>query len=65
MYTLLHLKWIANKVLLYSTGNLAQCNVAAWMGGAFGGECIHVYIWLSPFPVYLKLTTLLISSTLI
>ena len=32
----------------------AQCYVAAWMGGEFGGECIHVYGWLSPFAVHLK-----------
>ena len=25
MYTLLHLKWISNKVLLYSTGDSARC----------------------------------------
>ena len=25
MYTLLYLKWITNKDLLYSTGNSAQC----------------------------------------
>ena len=36
MYTLLYLKWITNKDLLYSTGNSAQCYVAAWMGGEFG-----------------------------
>jgi len=28
-YTLLNLKWISNKVLLYSIGNSAQCYVAA------------------------------------
>ena len=44
MYTLLHLKWLTNKVLLYSTGNSAQCYVAVWMGGEFGGEKIHVYV---------------------
>ena len=27
-----------NNVLLYSTGNSAQCYVAAWMGGESGGE---------------------------
>jgi len=45
MYTLLYLKWITNKVLLYSTGNSAQCYVAAWMGGEFGGRmdtCIYM-----------------------
>ena len=30
----------------------AQCCVAAWMGGEFGGEWIRVYVW--PFTVYLK-----------
>ena len=56
-YTLLYLKLITNKDLLYSTGNSAQCYVAAWVGGESGGEWIHVYIWLSPFAVLLKLTT--------
>ena len=37
-YTLLHLKWITNKDLLYSTENSAQCYVAAWMGGDLGGR---------------------------
>ena len=55
MYTLLYLKWITNKDVLYSTGNSAQCYVAAWMGREFGGEWIHVYVWLSPFAVCLKL----------
>ena len=41
MYTLLYFKWI-NKDLLYSTGNSAQCYVAAWMGGEFGGESCSV-----------------------
>ena len=55
MYTLLYLKWVANKDLLYSIWNSAQCCVATWMGGEFGGEWIHVYVWLSPFVVHLKL----------
>ena len=29
MYTLLYLKWITSKDLLYSTGNVAQYHVAA------------------------------------
>ena len=57
MYTLLYLKWITNEDLLDSTGNSAQCYVAAWVGGESGGEWIHVYIWLSPFALLLKLTT--------
>ena len=56
MYTLPYLKWISNKGLLRSTGNSAQCYVTAWMGGEFGGEWIHVYVWLSPFAVHLKLS---------
>ena len=42
--------------LLYSTGNSAQCYVAAWMGGEFWGEWIHVCVWLSPFAVHLRLS---------
>ena len=44
VYTLLYLKWIANKDLLYSTENSVQCCVAAWMRGEFGGDWIHVYV---------------------
>ena len=57
-YTLLYLKWITNNILLYSTGNSVQCYVAAWMGGEFGGEWIHVYVWLGPFSIHLKLSQL-------
>ena len=54
---LLYLKWIN---LLYSTGNSAQFYVAAWMGGEFGREWTHVYVWLSPFTVHnIVITTLL------
>ena len=35
-YTLLYLKRITNKDLLYTIGNSAQCYAAAWMGGEFG-----------------------------
>ena len=56
MYTLLHLKWITNKVLLHSTGNSAYCYVTAWMGGEFRGERTRVNVWLSPFAVHLKLS---------
>ena len=54
MYTLLYLKWITNKVPLYSIWNSAQCYVAAWVEGEFGRKWIHVCIWLSPFAVHLK-----------
>ena len=56
MHTLLYLKWITNKDLLCSTGNSAECYMAAWMGGESGGEWIHVYVWLSPSAVDLKLS---------
>ena len=35
--------------------NSPQCYVVAWMGGEFGGEWIHLYAWLSPFTIHLKL----------
>ena len=38
MYTLLYLKWITNKDLLYSTWNSPQSYVAAWAGEEFRGE---------------------------
>ena len=44
------------------TANSAQCYVAAWMGGEFGREwihvyvCIYIYVWLGPFAVHLKLS---------
>ena len=56
MYMLLYLKWITTRGLLSSTGNSARHYVAAWMGGEFGGKWIHVYVWLSPFAVHLKLS---------
>ena len=42
LYTLLYLKWIANKGLLYSTCGSAQCHVAVWRGGVFRGEWMYV-----------------------
>ena len=55
MSTLLYLKWITEKDLLNSTWNSAQRYVVAWMAGEFGGEWMHVHVWLSPFTVHLKL----------
>ena len=48
MYTLVYLKCITNKDLLYITENSSHCYVTAWMGGKFGGEWIYVYVRLSP-----------------
>ena len=56
MYTLQYLKWKTSKELLYSTWNSAQCKVVAWVGEKYGGECIHIHVWLSPFTAYLKLS---------
>ena len=55
MDTLLRLTWRTSKDLLDSIGYSAQCHVAAWMGGEFGGEWINAYVWLSPFAVHLQL----------
>ena len=53
MYTLLYLKWITNKDLLYSTWNSAQGYVPTWMGEqGLGEEWVHVYVWLSPSAVH-------------
>ena len=41
MSTLLYLKWITNKDLLYSTWKSAQGYVAAWMGREFEGEWLY------------------------
>ena len=45
LYTLLFLKWIINKDLLYSTGDSVQCYVAAWIGRESGGEWMHVCVY--------------------
>ena len=60
MYTLLYLRWITNKVLLYSTENSFQCYVEAWMGGEFVGEWIHVYVTAESFYYPLKTTAALL-----
>ena len=46
------------------TGHSAQSYVAAWMGEGFGGERIHVYVWLNHFPVHSKLSQHCESVTL-
>ena len=54
--TLLCLTRRTSKDLLSSTGNSAQCHVAAGMGGESGGEWICVYVWPSPFAAHLGLS---------
>ena len=56
MYTPLYLKQMTNKDILFSSWNSSQHYAAVWMGGEFGGEWMHVYVWLSPFAVHLKLS---------
>ena len=43
-YTLLYLKWITNKDLLYSTRNSVQCCVAAWTEVGSLGENGYMYM---------------------
>ena len=61
--TLLSLKRITNKDLLHSTGNSAQCFVAAWMGRGLGEEWVHVCKAKSLCYSLETTTTLLISYT--
>ena len=49
--------------LLSSTGNSAQCYMAAWIGGEFGEEWIHVYMAESLQRSSETITTLLIIYT--
>ena len=60
-YTLLYLKQITNKGLLYSVGNSAQCYVAVLMEGEFGSKCICMAVSLCCLPE--TVTTLLIGYT--
>ena len=57
MYTLLYLKWINNKDLLYSMWNFVQCYLAAWMRGKLWREWICL---AESFTVHLKLSTALL-----
>ena len=56
MYTLLYLKQITNKDLVYSMWNSVQWYVAARMEGESGEEWVYVYVWLNPFAVHLELS---------
>ena len=56
---------IHTKFTNYSTIEL-QSNYKNFAPREFGGECIHVYVWLSPFAIHLKLSQivkLLYSNT--
>ena len=45
---------MANRDLLCTTGNWAQYFVAAYMGGKFEKEWMHVCVWLNHFAVHLS-----------
>ena len=45
-YTVLYIKQIKNKVLLYSTGNYIQYLVITYYGKESEKEYIHVYIYM-------------------
>ena len=62
MYSLLDLKWITKKDLLYSTLNSAQYYVSALMERECEGEWMHVYVCLSQFAVHLRLPHFLLIS---
>ena len=56
IYTLLYIKQVTNKSLLYNTGNSTQYSVMAYMGKIFfKKEWVYVYIQLIQFAIYLKL----------
>ena len=62
MYTLLYIKWITNKNLLYSTENSTQYYVPAWTGGCLGENgytCMSESLHCSPETS----TALLVSYT--
>ena len=56
MYTLLYLKQITNKDLVYSMWNSVQWYVATRTERESGGEWVYVYVWLNPFAVHLELS---------
>ena len=64
MYIQLYLKLLASQDLLYRRRNSAQCYMAAWVGGEFGGEWVYVYVCLSPFAVHLKISQNRLSAIL-
>ena len=44
MYTVLYLKWITNKKLLYGTWDSTQCYVVVSKGGELGKNgCMYTY----------------------
>ena len=44
LYTLLYIRWINNKPLLYNTENSTQYSVMAYMGKESENKWIYVYV---------------------
>ena len=66
IHTLLYWKWITNKDLLYSTGNSAQCYVAAWTGeGSLGKRDPCICMAESLHYSHETMTTLLVKTSLV
>ena len=53
---LLHLEWISNKVLLYSTGTYTQSLGIEHDGRQYEKKNVDVYVWLGHYAVQEKLT---------
>ena len=64
MYTLMCIKLMPNKALLYSTGDSTWYAVMTYMGKESKKEWIYVYVKLIHFAVPLKLTQHFKSSIL-
>ena len=47
VYTLLYIKYITNKELLYSTGNSTQYSLMVYMGNLKKSGDIYLYIYIS------------------
>ena len=56
IYTLLYIKQITNKDLMYSTGNSTQYSAMAYMGKQSRKEQMYVYVLMTHFAVQQKLT---------
>ena len=56
IYTLIYIKQVIDKDLLYSTGNSTQYSVITYMGKESEKEWIYVYVQLNHLAVHLKLT---------
>ena len=53
---LLHIEWINNKVLLYSTGNCIQYHEINHNRKEYKKQCVCIYMYLNYFALQQKLT---------